>query len=251
MTLNTSRRFGRLVRTLREEQGYGLRQAAELLGVSAAYLSKIEKGKESPPSAEIIRQMTMILGGRDSLYDFSETNDPELARALRQPAIRELVRSILLANPTADKLARFSERIKEDLTNKSAKPRKERRMSPSQSWPQVYPKMRQNLLALPRCTRHPDYAHVKSLAQSVVNDIISVDDRGIVLRSHRTNVIDQIPVERLEKWWEHLLANGSASLVPGGDNNPDPWRSRIVGAIMATALPDEIDIESNHSISLK
>ena len=69
--------FGKTLRKLRREQRIGLRMAAEELGVSAAYLSRIEHDKESPPRPQVIRKMVTLLGGGDALFTLAETTDPD------------------------------------------------------------------------------------------------------------------------------------------------------------------------------
>ena len=41
--------FGETIRDMRMAQEMGLRTAAERLGISPAYLSRVERGKERPP----------------------------------------------------------------------------------------------------------------------------------------------------------------------------------------------------------
>lgn len=119
------------------------------------------------------------------------------------------------------------------------------------SWPTIWKELRTNLLDRPPCPRHQKYPHVRSLAQGVINDIISVDEDGILVRSHRTSNDDYIEENRFRVWWDHLIANESASLYPGNQNNPHPWRSRIVGAILAEGLPDRIRVDNNNTIELR
>ena len=52
--------FGALVRRLREER-YGLREFARMLGLSATYLSKIERDEMPPPSEERIKEIARLL----------------------------------------------------------------------------------------------------------------------------------------------------------------------------------------------
>jgi|SRR3954447_7384819 transcriptional regulator with XRE-family HTH domain len=75
-----ARPFGQTVREMREAQALGLRTFAERLGISPAYLSRIERGKEHPPKPEIIKRMATLLGGDpDLLFRLSESTDPDLA----------------------------------------------------------------------------------------------------------------------------------------------------------------------------
>ena len=53
--------FGETIRDLRVAQSLGLREAAGLVGISPAYLSRIERGKESPPRPEVIKALAKVL----------------------------------------------------------------------------------------------------------------------------------------------------------------------------------------------
>ena len=54
--------FGGVIRERRIELGLGLMDMSERLGVSAPYLSRIERGLESPPRDELIERAAAILG---------------------------------------------------------------------------------------------------------------------------------------------------------------------------------------------
>jgi hypothetical protein len=127
---------------------------------------------------------------------------------------------------------------------------KEVRMDNVIEWQSIWKEMQNNLINQPRCPDHPEYPHVRSLAQGVINDILEVDEKGVRIRSHLSDNEDFIDAERFEIWWNHLLDYKSASLVPGAPNNPHLWRSRIVGAIIATCLPDKIKIVDPKTIEL-
>jgi hypothetical protein len=118
------------------------------------------------------------------------------------------------------------------------------------NWPAVWQELRDNLAKQPPCPHHPEYPHVSTLSQQVINDIIKVSESGILVRSHRTFHEDFIEASRFEIWWKHLDANRSASLYSGRPNNPHPWRARIVGAIMATCLPDRVRVVNSNMIEL-
>ena len=75
-----ARSFGETIREMREAQGMGLRTAAERLGISPAYLSRVERGKERPPRPELVKRMAALLGGSpDLLFRLAESTDPDLA----------------------------------------------------------------------------------------------------------------------------------------------------------------------------
>ena len=61
----------------------GLRAAADRLGISPAYLSRIERGKERPPKPELVKRLATLLGGdTDLLFRLAASTDPDLAEFL-------------------------------------------------------------------------------------------------------------------------------------------------------------------------
>ena len=69
--------FGRTVRLLRESRDIGLRELCRAVGISATYLSQVERGQLAPPSEAKVRAIAKALGA-----------DPEdlLERAGRVPS---------------------------------------------------------------------------------------------------------------------------------------------------------------------
>jgi len=43
------------------------------------------------------------------------------------------------------------------------------------------------LKSLPRCPQHPEYPYVTTLSQKIKNDILEITEKGITVRSHKTN----------------------------------------------------------------
>lgn len=248
------RSFGKALRKLRKEQGIGLRMAAEQLGISAPYLSRIEQGKEHPPKPKIIKKITALLGGGDNIFSLAQEIDPVLVRFMNgHPSLIRFLREAMELGWEDKKFQELITRFirSNPRKNVTSPSRGEIHMSPTHSWPVIWAKFQDNLRNEPKCRRHPDYPHVKSMVQGVINDILQIETNSITIRSHRTNNVDLIPEDRFKTWWDHLQVHGSASLIPGDKNNPHPWRSRIVGAILASALANEIEVEDSNSISLK
>ncbi len=72
-------KFGETLRDLRVARDLGLRETAVKAGISPAYLSRIERGKERPPSPEIIKSLAKELAADpDVLFRLSSTTDPEV-----------------------------------------------------------------------------------------------------------------------------------------------------------------------------
>lgn len=61
VNLTTSNRFGELLRALREEKGYTLRQLEEMTNVTASYLYRIETGNRKAPSINVVHRLAEAL----------------------------------------------------------------------------------------------------------------------------------------------------------------------------------------------
>jgi len=88
--------FGETIRDLRVAQDLGLRETAIKAGISPAYLSRIERGKERPPRPEIIKELARLLAADpDVLFRLSSSTDPEVVDYLHeQPEVMNLLRYI-------------------------------------------------------------------------------------------------------------------------------------------------------------
>ena len=92
---------------MRLAQEMGLRAAAERLGISPAYLSRVERGKERPPRPELVKRLAALLGGdSDLLFRLAESTDPDLAEYVRStPTVPEFLRTARAMQLTADDFA--------------------------------------------------------------------------------------------------------------------------------------------------
>ncbi len=88
--------FGNTIRELRTAQDLGLRETAGKIGISPAYLSRIERGKEKPPKPDLIKALAKELAADpDVLFRLSSSTDPEVSNFLNdQPEVMELLRFI-------------------------------------------------------------------------------------------------------------------------------------------------------------
>ena len=98
--------FGKTIRNLRVAQDLGLRETASKIGISPAYLSRIERGKERPPRPEIIKELAKELAADpDVLFRLSSSTDPEVVEYLHdQPGVMNLLRYIKNANFTESEI---------------------------------------------------------------------------------------------------------------------------------------------------
>lgn len=103
------KQFGETIRELRLAQELGLRETALKIGISPAYLSRIERGKESPPRPEIIKGLAKVLAADpDVLFRLSSSTDPEVAELLiDQPELITLLRFIKESQFTNDELIKL------------------------------------------------------------------------------------------------------------------------------------------------
>ena len=96
--------FGETIRDLRVAQDLGLRETATKIGLSPAYLSRIERNKERPPRPEVIKALAKVLAADpDVLFRLSSSTDPEIVDYLHdQPEVMNLLRYIKEASFTED-----------------------------------------------------------------------------------------------------------------------------------------------------
>ncbi len=72
-------KFGDVIRELREAKDYSQRQFAIALDITPTYMSKIERGEFPPPSEEVIKKMSRLLGcDTDELLAHANKVDSEL-----------------------------------------------------------------------------------------------------------------------------------------------------------------------------
>ena len=53
---------GRMLRTLRQERGWGVRELAEKSSVPAGYISELENGRKANPGLDVLRRLAKALG---------------------------------------------------------------------------------------------------------------------------------------------------------------------------------------------
>ena len=67
---NKKTTFGTYIRSLRLHCGFGLRELARQLGISAPYLSDLERDKRSAPRGDLVRNIIKILDAdSEIIYD--------------------------------------------------------------------------------------------------------------------------------------------------------------------------------------
>jgi HTH-type transcriptional regulator, competence development regulator len=77
--------FGNSVRAKRVEQGIGLNDFAQRLGVTPAYWSRVEREQENPPRDELVERSAAILGVRlDDLFIEAGRLPPDMREDLKR-----------------------------------------------------------------------------------------------------------------------------------------------------------------------
>jgi transcriptional regulator with XRE-family HTH domain len=116
--------FGETIRNLRNAQKLSLRVVAARVGISPAYLSRIEHGKEGPPSPEVILELCKSLNAEpDALFPLTSKADPNIVAFLNeQPQILRLIRYLKLGKFTEaqiKEIIRFAEQLKLEAPSKN------------------------------------------------------------------------------------------------------------------------------------
>ncbi|MDR2437089.1 MAG: helix-turn-helix domain-containing protein [Endomicrobium sp.] len=109
--------FGETIRNLRNAQKRSLREVAARVGISPAYLSRIEHGKEAPPSPEVILELCKSLNAEpDALFPLTHKADPDIVKFINeQPLMLRLIRYLKLAKFSETEIKevlRFAEKLK-------------------------------------------------------------------------------------------------------------------------------------------
>ena len=109
-----ARSFGETIREMREAHEMGLRATANRLGISPAYLSRIERGRERPPKPELVKRIATLLGGDpDLLFRLAESTDPDLADYIHStPSLPEFLRAARAMELTSEDFEALMEEVK-------------------------------------------------------------------------------------------------------------------------------------------
>lgn len=92
--------FGKILRSIREKEGYGLNQFAKKIGVSPAYLSNLETGKSDTIKLQILEKLTEEF----HLFSGSNTNKKVSEFTFRTDRAMEKLTTLVTLNP---RLANF------------------------------------------------------------------------------------------------------------------------------------------------
>ena len=121
MNATDSINFGQYLTEKREERGLSLRKMAQELGVSATYLSGVEKSKYAPLIAERLENASAILeltsSEKDEMYDLAgqqrDTIAPDLTEYIKNHAYIGLaIRTSRETDAGEDEWLEFIEKLK-------------------------------------------------------------------------------------------------------------------------------------------
>ena len=116
---NKKKTFGSYIRSLRLYRGFGLRELARQLGISAPYLSDLEKDKRGAPPVDLVRAIAKILDAdSENIYDLAGKSRNTIASDIEdlliaKPEIVSLLRSANFFNLSKQQILE----IKETMTS--------------------------------------------------------------------------------------------------------------------------------------
>ena len=116
---NKKKTFGSYIRSLRLYRGFGLRELARQLGISAPYLSDLEKDKRGAPPVDLVRAIVKILDAdSENIYDLAGKSRNTIASDIEdlliaKPEIVSLLRSANFFNLSKQQILE----IKETMTS--------------------------------------------------------------------------------------------------------------------------------------
>lgn len=117
--LHAKQTFGSLIKGLRlEKTDYSLRRLAAMLGISPAYLSRLESDRDPPPSEGIIVKLAAALGAdKDELLSQAGKVSPDLSQFIKDnpktiPSFLRMARDRELADDDWIKVNEFIEQKK-------------------------------------------------------------------------------------------------------------------------------------------
>lgn len=108
--------FGKFIRERREELGISLRGFAKQIGVSGAYISKMERGMDSAPEpGKIIKMAEILQTDPDILLALAQKMDPKVRDILQNnPGMPAFLRTASDKNITLEELEKALARVVAD-----------------------------------------------------------------------------------------------------------------------------------------
>jgi HTH-type transcriptional regulator, competence development regulator len=115
-------KFGEIIRELRVAQNLELRETAHLVGIAPVYLSRIERGKEAPPSEAVVRALAKLLAtDADVLLRLCPAPDTQVAVLLQQhPNLLGVFQLLLDRDLSDEQVTRVERFIRREVLNESS-----------------------------------------------------------------------------------------------------------------------------------
>lgn len=113
MQTHMAETLGQRIKRMRTERKLGLRQTARNVGISAAYLSRVENGKEPAiPAEETLRRIAQVIGDDfDELMHLAGRITNEVRDVVKaDPGMPEFLRRARDQNISADRLMELLEK---------------------------------------------------------------------------------------------------------------------------------------------
>jgi HTH-type transcriptional regulator, competence development regulator len=122
IAISSMSKFGEIIRELRVAQNLELRETAHLVGIAPVYLSRIERGKEAPPSEEVVRALAKLLAAdADVLLRLCPAPDNQVAVLLQQhPNLLGVFQLLLDRDLDDEQVSRVERFIRREVLNESS-----------------------------------------------------------------------------------------------------------------------------------
>lgn len=107
--------LGQRIRRLREEKNMGLRETAKMIGISPAYLSRIETNEEkTPPGEEVLRKLAQLLNDDiDELMSLAGRVPADVKKFIaKDPGLPQFLRTVRELGYSAGDLQRLLQKDK-------------------------------------------------------------------------------------------------------------------------------------------
>ena len=107
-----AKRFGAKLKSMRQKKGAGLRELARNTQMSPAYLSKIEAGKEKPPTEKRIRVLAKALScDEDHMLALAGRVPCDVLRTIQRHPCEYFALIRAAKNLNAEQLTRLQQRL--------------------------------------------------------------------------------------------------------------------------------------------
>ena len=119
MTRAKQETYGAFTRRKREEKEFGLREFAKMLGVSATYVSQVERGELSPPAEErVLKTAELLEIDSDVLMALAGRVATDLEDIIRDKPKAAAVLLRLVKKMSSEQLDDLNDTLRQNLSSK-------------------------------------------------------------------------------------------------------------------------------------